>query len=238
MSQARPSPPSDEAPTPDASADAAPAATGAPASLDALRERLDGVDDALHRLIAERFAIVEAIAAAKGPGGVVIRPDREAAVLSQRLSGAQAVPPYVLATFWRQLVSGACMTQRPYRVHVTPETAEAGRILHSAAPAVLHTRADSALTALDAAPGDIALINERDIPLAHAGSAHALVAADAGDGTIVAFGGTGVEPANGPAALIATDTGAAVTDTPATGDTVLARVHRFPLPLSISVPQP
>ena len=73
------------APTPDAPE---PPAEDPSWSLDQLRERLDTVDAELHRLIAERLAIVDHIAAAKGPGGVVIRPDRETTVIAKRLAAA------------------------------------------------------------------------------------------------------------------------------------------------------
>ena len=49
--------------------------------LDLLRQEIDAIDGELHGLIGRRATLVDRIAASKQPGGLAMRPGREARVL-------------------------------------------------------------------------------------------------------------------------------------------------------------
>ena len=62
-------------------------------SLDSLRQEIDAIDGDLHGLIRRRADLVDRIAAAKPPGGLALRPGREAQVMRQRLATHQGAFP-------------------------------------------------------------------------------------------------------------------------------------------------
>ncbi len=203
-----------------------------PASLAQLRSRLDVIDAELHKLLRERFAIVEDIGRAKGPGEPIIRPAREAAVLENRLANHDgAMPPEVLAFLWRTIMSTACALQRPFTVHTIGLT-DAARFLFGPIP--LHAAASphEMLAALHDNPGDVALAPEDDVPWADCGEAHVSGRYELSSGqTAVALGGANVSHGTGPLALILRDDKAVAVRAHAVepDDKVLGRVHPFPL---------
>ena len=50
-------------------------------SLDSLRQQIDVIDGELHAMIRHRADLVDRISAAKPPGGLALRPGREARVM-------------------------------------------------------------------------------------------------------------------------------------------------------------
>ena len=58
-------------------------------SLESLRQEIDAIDGELHGLIRRRAELVGEIAASKPPGGLALRPGREAQVMRQRLDDAR-----------------------------------------------------------------------------------------------------------------------------------------------------
>jgi chorismate mutase/prephenate dehydratase len=98
-------------------------------SLDALRARIDAIDDQLHDLLMQRTAIVEGIAEAKkGEGGIAaLRPGREAAIL-RRLSERHRGPFPVGAVLriWRELIAGQLSVQTRFAVAVFMPSRAAG----------------------------------------------------------------------------------------------------------------
>lgn len=211
----------------------------APTSLASLRARLDAVDAGLHELLVERCLTVERIAATKGPQGKVIRPDREAAVLAQRLA-ANVVPvsDTLVAALWRHMISAACALQKPYRAHVAPGTASVAAFLHASAPLVEHDSAERAIAALRDAPSDVAFARMGEVPWDALGPAHPLLCAQTGAGRVLVFGGENAERADGPLALIAEEDGVRLSDSAETSNAVIARIHVFPVTISPSSAAP
>lgn len=85
---------------------------GRPETIEALRRRIDAIDDRLLALLAERLAVAEAIGrvkATEGRGGS--DPAREAAIID-RLSADGAVPPDVVALIWPALFTVSLWVQR------------------------------------------------------------------------------------------------------------------------------
>ncbi|MEM6848162.1 MAG: chorismate mutase [Pseudomonadota bacterium] len=203
-----------------------------PASLARLRARLDVIDAELHKLLRERFAIVEDIGRAKGPGEPIIRPAREAAVLENRLANHDgAMPPEVIAFLWRTIISTACALQRPFTVHTIGLT-DAARFLYGPVPLQAAASPHAMIAALHDNPGDVGLAPEDVIPWAHCGEAHVIARFELSNGRIaVALGGANVSPGTGPLAVILRDDKAIAVWAHAVepDDKVLGRVHPFPL---------
>lgn len=197
-----------------------------------LRRTLDAVDQTLLAAVTERFAAVDAIATAKAPSGVTIRPDREAAILAQRLAATSA-PAAVVAAIWRTLITAACLHQRPFSVHVAAPL-EAAAMLYPTAPMVDHPSAAGAIDALTGAPGDVALVAADGCP-APQPQAHPFLLATLTDGrTVLALGGRAVERSCGPITFVVRG-GRLVADAPGPAETAVA--HANPYPLKIPVAQ-
>jgi chorismate mutase/prephenate dehydratase len=98
-------------------------------SLDALRARIDAIDDQLHDLLMQRTAVVEGIAEAKKGNGDIaaLRPGREAAIL-RRLAARHRgpFPPGAVLRIWRELISGQLSVQTRFAVAVFMPSKAAG----------------------------------------------------------------------------------------------------------------
>jgi len=101
----------------------APASSGPP-SVDALRERIDAIDDGILDLLAQRAAAVRDVAQAKAPG-VPLRPAREAQ-MARRLAGAAGLPDGLALAVWREIISAFTHVQSPVAVAVCCPASEAG----------------------------------------------------------------------------------------------------------------
>lgn len=96
-------------------------ATG-PATLAALRRRIDEIDDALHDLLMRRAALVEEVAAVKRVDDQVpFRPGREAQIV-RRLVGRHrgAFPRAALVRLWREILGATVAMQGELTVAVAP----------------------------------------------------------------------------------------------------------------------
>ena len=85
--------------------------------LEALRGRIDRIDDQIHDLLIQRSAVVERIAEIKASDRPVMRPAREALILRRildRHSGRLA--KHVVARIWREILAGATDMQAPFTV--------------------------------------------------------------------------------------------------------------------------
>ncbi len=141
------------------------AAAGPDASLARLRAGIDRIDGEIHRLLMERAEAVDALVAAKGGAGsgVVIRPEREAAILERLAANHGGVLPFpVLAHLWRTLIAAFCRLQRPYGIVVAgadPLARDLARF-HAGFEAPVETAEDgaAALSALEAGPGNLAFV--------------------------------------------------------------------------------
>jgi chorismate mutase-like protein len=90
-------------------------------ALDALRARIDEIDDRVHQLLMERTRVVEEVAAAKQgePKAAALRPGREAAIL-RRLMAAHTgpFPRGAVVRIWRELIAAQLLVQTPFAVAV------------------------------------------------------------------------------------------------------------------------
>lgn len=95
-----------------------------PASdLSALRQRIDAIDSALHRLIIERAGLIPDVIAAKRMAGDVstgFRPAREAAILRRLVAQHSGdFPVTALVQIWRELLAGSNAMQAGVTVGFT-----------------------------------------------------------------------------------------------------------------------
>ena len=83
-------------------------------SLDSLRQQIDVIDGELHAMIRRRADLVDRISAAKPPGGLALRPGREARVMRQRLATHQGpFPSAALYRMWREMMCAFTLMQTP-----------------------------------------------------------------------------------------------------------------------------
>ena len=83
-------------------------------TLDSLRQEIDAIDGEVHGLIRRRAALVDRIAASKPPGGVALRPGREARVMRQRLATHQGpFPSTAIYRMWREMMCAFTLMQTP-----------------------------------------------------------------------------------------------------------------------------
>ncbi len=87
--------------------------------LDALRQEIDQIDEAIHALLLDRTEVVKEIGAAKGPGHLMLRPAREAQILRRMVERHQGdLPVAVLLRMWRELISSLTQLQGRFSVAV------------------------------------------------------------------------------------------------------------------------
>jgi chorismate mutase len=91
-----------------------------PQDLAALRAEIDRIDEAMHRLLMERGAIIDRLIATKGTGqsGQAFRPGREAAMmraLAERHAGL--LPLDTVEGIWRVIIATFTFVQAPFAVH-------------------------------------------------------------------------------------------------------------------------
>jgi chorismate mutase / prephenate dehydratase len=83
-------------------------------TLDSLRQEIDAIDGELHGLVERRAALVDRIAAAKPPGGLALRPGREAQVMRQRLASHKGpFPSTAIYRMWREMMCAFTLMQTP-----------------------------------------------------------------------------------------------------------------------------
>jgi chorismate mutase len=82
--------------------------------LDVLRQEIDAIDGELHGLIRRRAALVGRISATKPPGGLALRPGREAQVMRKRLATHDgSFPPSAIYRMWREMMCAFTLMQTP-----------------------------------------------------------------------------------------------------------------------------
>jgi chorismate mutase-like protein len=92
-----------------------------PPDLQSLRREIDAIDDAIHDLLMQRARVVGGVLAAKGKGGPVFQPAREADIL-RRLAARHSgtLPLAAIAAVWRRIINAHTALQRPIAVAVAP----------------------------------------------------------------------------------------------------------------------
>lgn len=98
-----------------------PSSAATPATLDALRQSIDRIDDTLLDLIMERTSVVEHVGAAKqaagDASGIFLRPGREMAILRRLLARHEGrFPKAVVVRIWRELFAALVALQGPLSV--------------------------------------------------------------------------------------------------------------------------
>jgi chorismate mutase-like protein len=93
-------------------------------SLDALRAKIDQIDDAVHDLLVHRAEVTRAIAQTKQPAvergrGLAMRPAREAQILRRLLARHRGeLPETFILRIWREIIAASLQLQTPFRIHV------------------------------------------------------------------------------------------------------------------------
>ena len=90
-------------------------------AINKLRRAIDVIDDEMHDLLMRRIEIVERIGVPKdaSPGGLYIRPEREAQILRRLVSRHTGrFPAAVVARIWRELLASTTRLQGPFSVAV------------------------------------------------------------------------------------------------------------------------
>ena len=83
-------------------------------SLDSLRQEIDAIDSELHAMVRRRADLVDRISAAKPPGGLALRPGREAQVMRQRLATHKGpFPSTAIYRMWREMMCAFTLMQTP-----------------------------------------------------------------------------------------------------------------------------
>ena len=83
-------------------------------TLDSLRQEIDAIDSELHAMVRRRADLVDRISAAKPPGGLALRPGREAQVMRQRLATHQGpFPSTAIYRMWREMMCAFTLMQTP-----------------------------------------------------------------------------------------------------------------------------
>ncbi len=91
-----------------------------PISLADLRREIDRIDEAMHRLLMERGAIIDTLIAVKKTqaSGSAFRPGREASMMRAMAARHAGLLPFdTVESIWRVIISTFTFVQAPYSVH-------------------------------------------------------------------------------------------------------------------------
>src|ERR1700761_2699679 len=143
------------------------AAPDEPLSLDAVRERIDAIDDQVLALVAERAALYASVAKAKRAKGETsfgLRPAREPQILRRLLIAKEPQVSFELVVgLWRQIMADSLARQGPFHVNLwggknLVKTVELARIRFGAAVAMRGaSRPEDALAAAKS-PGGVGVL--------------------------------------------------------------------------------
>ncbi len=96
-----------------------------PRPLEDIRREIDALDHRIHDALMARAALVAGVRIAKGSGGAILRPGREAAVLRRLVARHSGdLDPSVVVRIWREIMTASSRQQGPFSVAVA--TAAAG----------------------------------------------------------------------------------------------------------------
>jgi chorismate mutase len=136
-------------------------------SLTELRQEIDRIDEAMHRLLMARGEIIDRLIAVKQTqeSGSAFRPAREAEMMRRLVERHAGILPLDTAeSIWRVIIATFTYVQAPYAVHADVSAGEAA-MRDSArfhfgftVPFVAHMGAAAAVAAVAAAKGDLALV--------------------------------------------------------------------------------
>ena len=95
----------------------------APDPLQAIRVRIDAIDEAMHRLLIERSGVIAELIQIKGPSkpGAAFRPDREADMMRRLVMRHEGELPLVTVEhIWREIITTFTAMQAPFGVAAGP----------------------------------------------------------------------------------------------------------------------
>jgi chorismate mutase len=137
-------------------------------SLADLRREIDRIDEAMHRLLMERGAIIEALIATKRTqeSGSAFRPAREADMMRRLVERHHGLLPLdTVESIWRVIISTFTYVQAPFALHADLSLGESA-MRDSArfhfgftVPFVPHFNAQAAVEAVANSKGDLALVS-------------------------------------------------------------------------------
>src|SRR5262249_30454340 len=141
-------------------------------SLASLRQEIDRIDEAMHKLLMERGEIIDRLIAAKQTqeSGSAFRPAREAEMMRRLVARHRGILPLDTAEIiWRVIIATFTYVQAPFSVHADLSAGEA--MMRDSArfhfgftvPFVPHLGAASAVAAVSSSKGDLALVPAFDI---------------------------------------------------------------------------
>jgi len=136
-------------------------------SLGELRQEIDRIDEAMHRLLMQRGEIIDRLIAVKRTqeSGSAFRPAREAEMMRRLVERHHGILPLDTAeSIWRVIIATFTYVQAPYAVHADLSAGDAA-MRDSArfhfgftVPFVAHMGAAAAVAAVAASKGDLALV--------------------------------------------------------------------------------
>ena len=152
-----------------------PLATGTPALVD-LRNNIDRIDEAMHRLLMERGEIIDRLIAVKNTQevGSAFRPAREADMMRRLVQRHRGILPLdTVESIWRVIISTFTHVQAPFAVHADLSAGDA--LMRDSArfhfgftvPFIAHTGASGVVAAVSESKGDLGLVPAFAAP--HAG---------------------------------------------------------------------
>jgi chorismate mutase len=136
-------------------------------SLASLRQEIDRIDEAMHKLLMERGEIIDRLIAAKQTqeSGSAFRPAREAEMMRRLVARHRGILPLDTAeSIWRVIIATFTYVQAPFSVHADLSAGEA--MMRDSArfhfgftvPFVPHIGAAVAVAAVSSSKGDLALV--------------------------------------------------------------------------------
>ena len=138
-----------------------------PPTLADLRREIDRIDEAMHRLLMERGAIIDTLIATKktAESGSAFRPAREADMMRRLVERHHGILPLDTAeSIWRVIIATFTYVQAPFSVHADLSAGEAA-MRDSArfhfgftVPFITHIGASGVVAAVAASRGDLGLV--------------------------------------------------------------------------------
>ena len=132
-----------------------------------LRQEIDRIDEAMHRLLIERSEIIDRLIAVKGSAetGSAFRPAREAEMMRRLVERHKGILPLDTAeSIWRVIISTFTYVQAPFSVHADLSAGDA--LMRDSArfhfgftvPFVPHMGASAVVAAVSDSKGDLGLV--------------------------------------------------------------------------------
>jgi len=141
--------------------------------LEDLRQEIDRIDEAMHKLLIERSEIIDRLIAAKRSqeSGSAFRPAREAEMMRRLVRRHKGILPLdTVESIWRVIISTFTYVQAPFSVHADLSAGDA--LMRDSArfhfgftvPFVPHMGAAAVVAAVSDSKGDLGLVPALAVP--------------------------------------------------------------------------